>query len=65
MINLKQVKINNIANTSYYLNFPGNTEEAFIFYKSVFKTESLGNGMQGFGDLPEVEGQGAFHLFKE
>lgn len=35
-----------------YLNFPGNTEEAFRFYQSVFKTEFLGNGIQRFGDLP-------------
>lgn len=27
---------------STYLNFPGNTEEAFNFYKSVFKTEFAG-----------------------
>ncbi|RYD32471.1 MAG: VOC family protein, partial [Verrucomicrobiaceae bacterium] len=24
---------------STYLNFPGNTEEAFAFYRSVFQTE--------------------------
>lgn len=35
-----------------YLNFPGNTEEAFLFYKSVFKTEFTGEGIQRFGDLP-------------
>ncbi|HKC68846.1 MAG TPA: VOC family protein [Bacteroidia bacterium] len=28
-----------MAKTSIYLNFMGNTEEAFNFYKSVFKTE--------------------------
>ena len=28
-----------MARTSTYLNFMGNTEEAFLFYKSVFKTE--------------------------
>jgi PhnB protein len=28
-----------MAKVSIYLNFPGNTEEAFNFYKSVFKTE--------------------------
>jgi PhnB protein len=27
-----------MAKVSIYLNFPGNTEEAFDFYKSVFKT---------------------------
>ncbi len=35
-----------------YLNFPGNTEEAFLFYQSVFKTQFTGNGIQRFGDLP-------------
>jgi uncharacterized glyoxalase superfamily protein PhnB len=29
-----------MARTSTYLNFMGNTEEAFNFYKSVFRTES-------------------------
>ena len=28
-----------MAKVSIYLNFPGNTAEAFQFYKSVFKTE--------------------------
>src|ERR1700733_5004734 len=28
-----------MAKVSIYLNFEGNTEEAFNFYKSVFKTE--------------------------
>ena len=28
-----------MARVSTYLNFPRNTEEAFLFYKSVFKTE--------------------------
>ena len=35
-----------------YLNFPGNTEEAFLFYQSVFKTGFAGGGIQRFGDLP-------------
>jgi PhnB protein len=35
-----------------YLNFPGNTEEAFLFYQSVFKTAFAGGGIQRFGDLP-------------
>lgn len=52
----KQAKTNTMARTSTYLNFPGNTEEAFLFYKSVFKTEFSG-GMQRFGDLPPTEGQ--------
>lgn len=35
-----------------YLNFPGNTEDAFLFYRTVFKSEFSGNGIQRFGDLP-------------
>lgn len=35
-----------------YLNFPGNTEEAFNFYKKVFRSEFSGKGMQRFGDIP-------------
>jgi uncharacterized glyoxalase superfamily protein PhnB/uncharacterized protein YndB with AHSA1/START domain len=53
----KQLKTNNMARTNTYLNFPGNTEEAFNFYKSVFKSEFHGNGIQRFGDIPAVEGQ--------
>jgi PhnB protein len=34
-----------------YLNFDGNTEEAFIFYKSVFGGEFL--ALQRFKDFPE------------
>jgi uncharacterized glyoxalase superfamily protein PhnB/uncharacterized protein YndB with AHSA1/START domain len=47
-----QLKINTMSRTSTYLNFPGNTEEAFNFYKSVFGTEFGGNGIQRFGDIP-------------
>jgi len=47
-----ELKKNNMARVCTYLNFPGNTEEAFTFYKSVFKTEFGGNGIQRFGDLP-------------
>lgn len=39
-----------------YLNFPGNTEEAMLFYQSVFRTEFLGSGMQRFGDIPSEAG---------
>ena len=35
-----------------YLNFPGNTEEAFNFYKSVFGGEFL--SLQRFKDTPEA-----------
>ncbi|GGB20862.1 VOC family protein [Puia dinghuensis] len=41
-----------MAQVSTYLNLPGNTEEAFTFYKSVFKTEFNGNGITRFGDIP-------------
>ncbi|MEB2778143.1 SRPBCC domain-containing protein [Algoriphagus sp. D3-2-R+10] len=47
----KQNKPNNRARVSFYLNFPGNTEEAFLFYKSVFKTDFT-NGIQRFGEIP-------------
>lgn len=42
-----------------YLNFPGNTEEAMLFYKKVFNSEFNGNGIQRFGDLPADENQPA------
>jgi uncharacterized glyoxalase superfamily protein PhnB/uncharacterized protein YndB with AHSA1/START domain len=51
-----QLKTNNMARVSTYLNFPGNTEEAFNFYKSVFKGELAGTGFQRFGDIPAQEG---------
>jgi uncharacterized glyoxalase superfamily protein PhnB/uncharacterized protein YndB with AHSA1/START domain len=47
-----QLKTSKMARVSTYLNFPGNTEEAFLFYKSVFKTEFMGKGIQRFGDIP-------------
>ena len=40
-----------MATVSTYLNFPGNTEEAFNHYKSVFGTEFEGNIMR-FKDVP-------------
>ena len=52
----KQNKSNNRARVSTYLNFPGNTEEAFTFYQSVFKTDFI-NGIQRFGDLPANDNQ--------
>ena len=51
-----QLKTNTMASTGTYLNFPGNTEEAFNFYKSVFGTEFRGNGIQRFGDIPAEAG---------
>ncbi len=40
-----------MAKTSTYLNFPGFTEEAFIFYKSVFGGEFIG-GISRMEDTP-------------
>lgn len=42
----------NKARVCTYLNFPGNTEEAFLFYQSVFKTSFVAPGIRRFGDLP-------------
>ncbi len=44
-----------MARTSTYLNFAGNTEEAFNFYKTVFGGEFRG-GIARFGDMPSGEG---------
>ncbi|MDF9799422.1 putative glyoxalase superfamily protein PhnB/putative protein YndB with AHSA1/START domain [Catalinimonas alkaloidigena] len=52
----KQNKPNNKAKVSTYLNFPGKTEEAFHFYKSVFKTDFI-NGIQRFDDIPPASQQ--------
>lgn len=52
----KQNKTSNQPRISSYVNFPGNTEEAFNFYKSVFKTDFV-NGIQRFGDLPSDPSQ--------
>lgn len=45
-------KTSTAARVTTYLNFPGNTEEAFNFYKKVFRSEFSGKGLQKFGDLP-------------
>lgn len=42
-----------MATTNIYLNFNGNCEEAFSFYKSVFGTEFSYIGR--FGEIPEDE----------
>ena len=47
-----ELRTDNTPRVTTYLNFPGNTEEAFLFYRSVFKTEFIGNGITRFGDLP-------------
>lgn len=41
-----------MARVSTYLNFPGNTEEAFNFYKSIFNTEFQGEIMR-LKDVPQ------------
>lgn len=41
-----------MASVSTYLNFPGNTEEAFTYYKSIFGGEFFGAGIMRFGDIP-------------
>jgi len=45
-----------MARVSTYLNFPGNTEEAFNFYKSVFGGEFSGSGVMRLGSAPTPEG---------
>lgn len=45
-----------MASVSTYLNFPGNTEEAFLFYKSVFGTEFTAPGIRRLGEGPAPEG---------
>ncbi|WP_339878730.1 SRPBCC domain-containing protein [uncultured Algoriphagus sp.] len=52
----QQNKTSTKARVSSYLNFDGKTEEAFLFYKQVFKTEFLGKGIERFGDIPEEPG---------
>jgi PhnB protein len=45
-----------MARVSTYLNFAGNTEEAFNFYKKVFGSEFDG-GINRMKDVPSQEGQ--------
>jgi PhnB protein len=45
-----------MAKVSTYLNFPRNTEAAFIFYKSVFGTELVEGHFMRFSDIPPTEG---------
>jgi PhnB protein len=48
-----------MAYVSIYLNFQGNTEEAFNFYKKVFKNEFSAPIMR-MGDMPPAPGMPAF-----
>ena len=43
-----------MARVNTYLNFPGNTEEAFNFYKKVFGTEYI--SITRMKDMPRPEG---------
>ena len=45
-----------MASVSTYLNFPGTTEAAFEFYRSVFGGDFMG-GIHRFGDMPATPGQ--------
>jgi PhnB protein len=45
-----------MARVSTYFHFTGNAEEAFLFYRSVFRTEFIGP-ITRFGDLPTQPGQ--------
>lgn len=45
-----------MASVSTYLNFPGTTEAAFTFYRSVFGGDFIG-GIHRFGDMPATAGQ--------
>ncbi|HSI08375.1 MAG TPA: VOC family protein [Rariglobus sp.] len=45
-----------MARVSTWFHFAGNAEEAFNFYKSVFKTEFVGP-IKRFSDLPAQPGQ--------
>ncbi len=44
-----------MASVSTYLNFMGNTEEAFLFYKDVFQSEFRGE-ITRMGSAPTMEG---------
>jgi PhnB protein len=45
-----------MGTVSTYLNFPRNTEEAFLFYQSVFGGEFTGGGIARFKDIPPNDG---------
>lgn len=45
-----------MASVGTYLNFPGNTETAFNFYRSVFGGEFTSDGITRFGDAPLEDG---------
>src|SRR5690606_5931972 len=51
-----QNRTDNKARVCTYLNFDGKTEEAFLFYRSVFKPGFIGKGIERFGDIPAEAG---------
>ncbi|HEY0668951.1 MAG TPA: VOC family protein [Sphingobacteriaceae bacterium] len=56
-----------MAKLNSYLNFDGNAEEAFNFYKSVFGGEFAGGVMRmgeapGFENIPEAEKNRVMHI---
>lgn len=46
-----------MARVSTYLNFPRSTEDAFLFYRSVFGTEFAGTGIKRFHEIPSSPDQ--------
>lgn len=46
-----QMKKDHASRVTTYLNFPGNTEAAFNFYKKVFNGTFTGGGLRRFGDI--------------
>lgn len=52
-----ELRTDNQARVTTYLNFPGNTEEAFLFYRSVFRSEFSGGGIQRFAQAPQAPDQ--------
>jgi PhnB protein len=49
-----------MASVSTYLNFDGKTEEAFEFYRSVFGTDYIGEGIMRMNQAPPMEGMPPF-----
>ena len=45
-----------MSRTSTYLNFAHQTEEAFLFYRTVFGSEFTAPGIRRFSDMPPMEG---------
>lgn len=50
-----------MAKLNPYLTFDGKTEEAFLFYKSIFGGDFMG-GMSRFGDMPDRDNIPEEHL---